>query len=134
MTDNTNPLGAVQAPAARRRSLLAPLAAALVLAGCMTQPVVPAPHAGVPVPDAFSAGSQQAAVPPAPGRWPRPLRRSLVANGGWVFKTPHWPSWCSAQAVPTPASSKPLGAWPRPARCCARPTLRARCRWAHRRA
>lgn len=66
MTDNTNPLGAVQAPAARRLSLLAPLAAALVLAGCMTQPVVPAPHAGVPVPDAFSAGSQQAAVPPAP--------------------------------------------------------------------
>ena len=39
---------------------LSPLLTALVLAGCMTQPVVPAPHAGVPVPDAFSAGSQQA--------------------------------------------------------------------------
>lgn len=36
--------------AVRKRSLLAPLAAALVLAGCMTQPVAPAPHAGVPVP------------------------------------------------------------------------------------
>ena len=66
MTDNANHPGAVLTPAARRRSLLAPLAAALVLAGCMTQPVVPSPHAGVPVPEAFSAGGTQAAVPPAP--------------------------------------------------------------------
>ena len=66
MTDNANHPGAVPTPSARRRSLLGPLAAALVLAGCMTQPVVPAPHAGVPVPEAFSVGSQQAAVPPAP--------------------------------------------------------------------
>ena len=66
MTDNANHPGAMPTPAARRRSLLAPLAAALVLAGCMTQPVVPSPHAGVPVPEAFSAGGTQAAVPPAP--------------------------------------------------------------------
>ena len=38
MTDNANHPGAVPTPAARRRSLLAPLAAALVLAGCVMQP------------------------------------------------------------------------------------------------
>ena len=48
----------------RKRSLLAPLSAALVLAGCMTQPVAPAPHAGVPVPASFSAGGD--ALPTAP--------------------------------------------------------------------
>ena len=50
--------------AVRKRSLLAPLAAALVLAGCMTQPVAPAPHAGVPVPASFTAGGD--ALPTAP--------------------------------------------------------------------
>lgn len=52
-----------QAPA-RKRSLLAPLAAALVLAGCMTPPVAPAPHAGVNVPATFSVGGTD--VPAAP--------------------------------------------------------------------
>ena len=50
--------------AVRKRSLLAPMAAALVLAGCMTQPVAPAPHAGVPVPASFTAGGD--ALPTAP--------------------------------------------------------------------
>ena len=50
--------------AVRKRSLLAPLAAALVLAGCMTQPVAPAPHAGVPVPARFTAVGD--ALPTAP--------------------------------------------------------------------
>ena len=50
--------------AARKRSLLAPLAAALVLAGCMAPPVAPAPHAGVHVPATFNAGGTD--LPTAP--------------------------------------------------------------------
>ena len=85
MTDNANHPGPCRPPPPAGAVCWPPLAAALVLAGCMTQPVVPAPHAGVPVPEAFSAGgpSRRAA---RPGRWPRPLRRSLVANGGWVSR------------------------------------------------
>lgn len=65
--------------AARKRSLLAPLAAALVLAGCMTQPVAPAPHAGVPVPTSFTAGGD--ALPTAP--WTVAAPAEAQPRGEW---------------------------------------------------
>lgn len=65
--------------AARKRSLLAPLAAALVLAGCMTQPVAPAPHAGVPVPASFTAGGD--ALPTAP--WTVAAPAEAQPRGEW---------------------------------------------------
>ena len=67
------------APAVRKRSLLAPVAAALVLAGCMTQPVIPAPHAGVPVPTSFSAGGD--ALPTAP--WTVAPPAEALPRGEW---------------------------------------------------
>ena len=63
----------------RKRSLLAPLAAALVLAGCMTQPVAPAPHAGVPVPARFTAGGD--ALPTAP--WTVAAPAEAQPRGEW---------------------------------------------------
>jgi len=63
----------------RKRSLLAPLAAALVLAGCMTQPVAPAPHAGVPVPTSFTAGGD--ALPAAP--WTVAAPAEAQPRGEW---------------------------------------------------
>ena len=65
--------------AVRKRSLLAPLAAALVLAGCMTQPVAPAPHAGVPVPASFTAGGD--ALPTAP--WTVAAPAEAQPRGEW---------------------------------------------------
>lgn len=65
--------------AVRKRSLLAPLAAALVLAGCMTQPVAPAPHAGVPVPTNFTAGGD--ALPTAP--WTVAAPAEAQPRGEW---------------------------------------------------
>ena len=81
MTHPSNPLvpAAVPDAPARRRSLLAPLAAALVLAGCVTQPVTPAPHAGVAVPASFSAGG--AALPPAP--WTVAAPAEAQPRGEW---------------------------------------------------
>ena len=75
----TNPALPLLHAAARRRSLLAPLAAALVLAGCMTQPVVPAPHAGVSVPASFTAGGE--ALPPAP--WTVAAPAEAQPRGQW---------------------------------------------------
>ena len=63
----------------RKRSLLAPLAAALVLAGCMTQPVALAPHAGVPVPASFTAGGD--ALPTAP--WTVAAPAEAQPRGEW---------------------------------------------------
>lgn len=63
----------------RKRILLAPLAAALVLAGCMTQPVAPAPHAGVPVPARFTAGGD--ALPTAP--WTVAVPAEAQPRGEW---------------------------------------------------
>ena len=75
----TNPALPLLHAAVRRRSLLAPLAAALVLAGCMTQPVVPAPHAGVSVPASFTAGGE--ALPPAP--WTVAAPAEAQPRGQW---------------------------------------------------
>ena len=121
------------APAARKRRLLAPLAAALVLAGCMTQPMVPAPHAGVPVPASFTAGGD--ALPTAP--WTVAAPAEAQPRGEWclAFKPRCWPTWCSVRARPTsassiqhPASSRRQHGWPRHARCCALPMLLFRCK------
>ena len=66
-------------PVVRKRSLLAPLAAALVMAGCMTQPVAPAPHAGVPVPTHFTAGGDT--LPTAP--WTVAAPAEAQPRGQW---------------------------------------------------
>ena len=118
--------------AVRKRSLLAPLAAALVLAGCMTQPVAPAPHAGVPVPASFTAGGD--ALPTAP--WTVAAPAEAQPRGEWWlgFQDPVLADLVQRAARPTPASSKPPHGWPRRPRCCALPTPGAGCEWAPRRA
>lgn len=76
-------------PLRKARSLLHPVVAALVLAGCMSAPVVPQPHAGVPLPDAFNAGAHAGSSLPAASWTDAPAAEAQPRGEWWLsFQDP----------------------------------------------
>ena len=71
-----------QAKKMNPRSLaVAPLLAALVLAGCATAP--PPPDAKIAVPTSFKEGAPDAAIPAPPGQWKTAEPAEAQARGQW---------------------------------------------------
>ena len=133
MTDNANHPGAVLTPPPAGAVCWPLMTAALVLAGCMTQPVVPITACRCAGARAFSVGrpaSRRAARP-----WTVAPPAEAQPRGEWWlgFQDPALADLVQRAGSANTSIQQAAGRLAlRPARCCARPTPRAQCRWAHR--